>query len=396
MRNPPGQTLPLRIAFVDHCPVRGGAQIALLRILSRIDRHIVDPVFFLPSQASIRQDLQRLGIRCVPIALPPIRKGFPGSLSALLAAAGQLRRSLRREGIDGVHANTVRAQMLSAIGSPVPAFWWLHDDTFPRTLFRFLRRRSAWIAANSRFIADRYGLLRLPGTSVLPNGLEEDPAAGDRQSFRRAFGIPEDALVVAAAGRLVRMKGQDLFLEAAARVADRMPGIYFLVIGEASAEDEGPGPHSGGTAYRRHLECLSVGIAGKGRVIFCGHLHPMADAYAGMDLLVHYPSRPEAFGLVLIEAMRAGVPVIAAQEGGPLEIVEPESSGRLVPPRDPARLAEEIRSLLNDPARRAEFARKGPRVVRRKFRLEDQVRRLEEIYLRVFGSGRPGSAADRA
>jgi glycosyltransferase involved in cell wall biosynthesis len=98
------------------------------------------------------------------------------------------------------------------------------------------------------------------------------------------------------------------------------------------------------------------------------------------DLLVHPPTQPEPFGLVLIEAMALGKAVVVAAAGGPLEIVEPGVTGLLVPPGDTAAYVQAVRSLFSDPARRAAMGQRGRERVVQQFTPEIHLARIERVY----------------
>ncbi len=115
------------------------------------------------------------------------------------------------------------------------------------------------------------------------------------------------------------------------------------------------------------------------RVAFIGARTDVWPVYGALDVLA-VPSRWEGFGIVLLEAMACGIPVVATRVGGIPEVVVDGETGKLVPPGDPAALAKEILALVADPARAAELGRKGQERVRTHFNIDDTVRRLEKIY----------------
>ena len=116
--------------------------------------------------------------------------------------------------------------------------------------------------------------------------------------------------------------------------------------------------------------------------------HPMEDTripLATMDCFVA-PALREGFGLAIVEAMAAGIPVVASNAGGPAEIIEDGKSGLLIPPRDPVPLERAIRSLLVDPARRSRIAEQGRQRAGDEFDMERVVREVEVVYQRVLSS----------
>lgn len=191
-------------------------------------------------------------------------------------------------------------------------------------------------------VAEETGLL----PEVLENGVDlARVTAGNRAAGRAALGLPAGAQAVGLVGRVCRQKGVDIFVEAAIRLCPRFPDTRFVVVGDA--EDKA-------LSFELSARIGTAGLAGC--ITFADHRDEIADTYAALDLLVA-PSRWEGFGLVLAEAMAAGVPVIASRVGGIPDVVG--TAGRLVPPADAEALSENICSLLNDPAERDRLVRAG-------------------------------------
>ena len=206
---------------------------------------------------------------------------------------------------------------------------------------------------------------------VLENGVDLGRVTGgDRAAGRAALGVPADAPLVGLIGRICRQKGVDTFVEAAIQICPRVPGARFVVVGDA--ED--------GT-LTRDLRARADAAGLSDRIIFAGHLDGIADLYAALDLLAA-PSRWEGFGLVLAEAMAAGVPVVASSVGGIPGVIG--DAGRLVPADDVDALGHEIVSLLTDRGARERLVAAGRRQVSR-FDWAASASRLAAIYAGLQG-----------
>ena len=162
---------------------------------------------------------------------------------------------------------------------------------------------------------------------------------GSGASIKRSLGW-ENNPTVGIVGRLQPWKGQEVFLQAAARLAEVREDIRFIVVGGAILGWEG--------SYPDDLRRLADDLGIADRVHFAGHQSTSHPWYDALDVVVH-ASFGEPFGLVLVEAMALGKPLVATGVGGPLEIVEDGTSGLLVPPGDPERLAEAVERILADP-----------------------------------------------
>ena len=178
------------------------------------------------------------------------------------------------------------------------------------------------------------------------------------------FGIPErrhaGPLVVRTrtkvlfVGRLEARKGIDTLLEAIALLLPQLPDVAFTIVGNDSIQSES------GRTYREEFELATDAALRDDRVFFRG-LAPddeLVRHYADCDIFVA-PSRSESFGLILLEAMREGKPVIAGDVSGMSEVVEHEGNGLLVPPGDARALAEALRRLVMSPSLRDSFGKRS-------------------------------------
>lgn len=211
---------------------------------------------------------------------------------------------------------------------------------------------------------------------VVPNAvsLPNEPSPDAIVALRAALGCTSEHFVVAHVGRLVRWKGQDVFLQALARLHGEIPGLRAWVIGEADANTD-----SQAFARSLHEMARSLGIADQ--AVFTGHRKDALDLMASADVVVHSSVKPEPFGLVIIEGMAAGRPVIASSAGAGEEIVENNVTGLLVPPGDAEALATAIRTLARNPELRVCMGEEARRRVAQHFSIERYVTRLESLYL---------------
>jgi glycosyltransferase involved in cell wall biosynthesis len=158
---------------------------------------------------------------------------------------------------------------------------------------------------------------------VIPPGTDVERVAGFAgagSGMRARHGLGANVLV-GIVGRLQPWKGQELFLESAALVAERLPDVRFVVVGGAILGWEGE--------YEDLLRRRAGELGIADRVVFVGHQDPVYPWYDALDVVVN-ASRNEPYGLVLVEAMALGTPVVAPADPGPSAIVEDGRSGLLV------------------------------------------------------------------
>jgi glycosyltransferase involved in cell wall biosynthesis len=302
-------------------------------------------------------------------------QGQPAAGFRLVRSAMHLARLARRERAALIHTATARAHLIGALAarlSGLPLVWRLHDDTLPLSLARLFGRIPRRVLPNSRFIAGRYLALPAPMT-IIYNGVvipARSPAAGSQR--------------VTLAGRLVRWKGQAVFIRAMAQVRRRMPEVQGEIVGSASAADDRAGLLAGGRAYEQELRTLVEQLGLQGAVEFCANREP-STLYADTALAVHASILPEPFGRTVLEGMAAGIPVIGARGGGVPEIILNGITGRLTPSGEPDALADAIASLMLDPDRRRVMGRAGRQRAVDHFSLDRMARQFEAAWLEAIG-----------
>lgn len=224
----------------------------------------------------------------------------------------------------------------------------------------------------------------LPPISFVPPGYTPLPAPKEEGGgFRGAYQVPGPYILFT--GRLASNKGLTLLVEAFRRVRARRPDLSLVIVGE----DGGEGP-----VLRLLTEKLGISSAVR-QVGFVKEESLLASAYAQAEVLV-LPSEYEAYGLVLLEALAQGTPVIATRVGGIPAIVEDGKNGRLFPPHDTDALVAALEEVLGDPTKARAWGRYGRDVTAARHTWERTVGLLEEVYAEVLegrGPRRKGGEA---
>jgi glycosyltransferase involved in cell wall biosynthesis len=228
------------------------------------------------------------------------------------------------------------------------------------------------IFAVSRAAAAPYW--HVPGKLVITyNGLDPDQVVPERigGTLRARHGLAPDVPLVGMAGRVIHLKGVDLFLHAAGRIAGRFPAARFVVIGRRE-----------GDAFDRELDAIAVAEGIADRVIFTGWVDDMLTELCDLDV-VAIPSRRDAAPLVCFEAMALGRAVVATRCPGLDEQFQDEVSGLYVPRRDVDALAAGMARLVGDAELRRRFGREARRALETRFDLRRMVRRVEDSLVRL-------------
>jgi len=192
--------------------------------------------------------------------------------------------------------------------------------------------------------------------AVVPGGVNlELFGPGDRQAARRTLGLgPEPTLMFV--GRIQRLKGIDILIRAAAELRNDIGGLRVLIAG-GTGDETGRQPSEEARELQR-LRSLVDELDLSGVVQFIGAVEQprLAEYYRAADVTV-MPSTYESFGLVAVESMACGTPVVASRVGGLATIVRDGENGALVPWRDPRLFADRIRPILTDAAHAATLKR---------------------------------------
>ncbi|MEA5593446.1 glycosyltransferase family 4 protein [Rivularia sp. UHCC 0363] len=192
-------------------------------------------------------------------------------------------------------------------------------------------------------------------------------------NIRNELNIPEDIPVVIHIGRLCKSKGQHLLLQAAANLQQLGQEAVYLIVGK-DLEQNG--------AYLDYLKDMAQELGINNSVHFLGHRSDIPQLLALSDLLV-LPSYTEGLPLVILEAMAAGLPVIATPVGGIPEVVIHQETGLLVPVGDVQALVNAMLKLLQNPDLRNEMGNKGSEMVRKDFSVEKMCDEVFDIYEKV-------------
>jgi glycosyltransferase involved in cell wall biosynthesis len=255
-----------------------------------------------------------------------------------------LRRLVRSTGARAVVSNMSKGHCfggMAAHAAGTPSVFWQQRIPGPS----LIERTAATIPARA-IVCSSHAAIRAQRALTPRRHLEKvhlgirlpdrGSVHGSGTPIKRSLGW-EGNPTVGIVGRLELWKGQEVFLRAAARLAKARADLRFTVVGGAILGWEG--------SYPNDLRSLAANLGIADRVHFAGHqanVHPWCDA---LDVVVH-ASFGEPFGLVLVEAMALGKPLVATNFGGPLEVVEDGTSGLLVPPGNPGRLAEAVGRIL--------------------------------------------------
>jgi glycosyltransferase involved in cell wall biosynthesis len=296
---------------------------------------------------------------------------FPISGFARLASLAQMRRFAawcRDEGIALVHTTDLYSNIFflpGALLAGVPVrIGSRREIAAGKSIGQLTVQRASYacahrVVANAEAVATRLRRegIRADRISVIPNGLELS-----RFWPRR---LPNRLRRICLVANLRPGKGHDTLINAAPAVLARFPDAHFELIGD--------GPDRG------QLEQLVRDRGLQHAFTFAGHVEDVPGRLAQADLFV-FPSESEAFPNALLEAMAAGLPVVASSVGGITEVVQHGQTGLLIPPRHPEALADSLCGLLTVPHEAHRLGANGRALVERRYSFDRMVEAAEEMY----------------
>jgi glycosyltransferase involved in cell wall biosynthesis len=402
----------VNILYLNTTGTLGGAELCLLDVMASLRRSRPDwsLTLILGEDGPLREEAEALGVICRVQPLPASvaqlgdaglkdRSGKPRGRLALMAKAApaaapaaaylaRLRKAVRESKPDRIHTNGMKAHVLGVWAAPkgIPVVWHLHDYVGSRAimarLLRLVARRGVSGVAVSRSVAaDAAAALgsRVPVRTVYNAiDLERFSPNGSAVDLDAASGLdpaPPGTIRVGLVGTFAKWKGQDVFLEAAAKIDPSRPSRFYIV--------GGPIYRTGGSQWTlEELKARAHELNLAGRVGFAGFQRDPSSAIRGLDVVVHASTRPEPFGRVIVEGMACGKAVIAVKDGGSAELFDDDVTALGTAVDNPGALAVAMDRLIGDADLRAKLGTNGRASVVERFDRQG----LADQWARIYGA----------
>jgi glycosyltransferase involved in cell wall biosynthesis len=384
----------MRVLYVNHTGVVSGGERSLLSLLGALPDEV--HALVASPRGGLHEAVEAMGVPTATITgtagslrLHPLHT--PQAAGELAAAALQVSRAARRHRADLVHANSIRAGIVTGLAR-VSAAKVVHvRDCLPpslvsRATMRLIAATATTVVANSDYTASSVRALA-PHASieVVHNGVDLarwDPERIDRARARSALGdAGRRGVLLGVVAQLSPWKGQDTAVEALELLCSAGVDAHLLLIG--SAKFVARATRFDNEAYVARLRAMIADAGLTDRVSWLGERDDVPELVRALDILL-LPSWEEPFGRALIEAMALGVPIVSTNVGGPVEIVEQGREGFLVAPREPAAWAEAIRRIADKPEQAAEMGRAGRLKAQTQFSLDRHVAAMLAVYSRAL------------
>jgi glycosyltransferase involved in cell wall biosynthesis len=405
----------MKVLYVNHTATVSGGERSLLDLLGALPEQVRARLAAPPGE--LQRQAQALGVPCSSIAgtagslrLHPLHT--PAALVEMTLAAAQVSRTVAREQIELVHANSIRAGIVLGLarllplpgrrlGRAVPSVVHMRDCLPPgaasTATLRLIGATATTVIANSAYTAESVrAAAPRARVEVVHNPVDLkrfDPLALDRASARALLGeAGRRRVLLGVVAQLSPWKGQDTAIEALGALRREGIDAQLLLIGSAKFVERATRFDNEAYVSTLHELAASEGVAE--RVSWLGEREDVPALIRALDVLL-LPSWEEPFGRAVIEAMALEVPVIATDVGGPREILDDGREGLLLPPRQPARWASAIARLAADPGLAARMGRSGRERAQRQFTTEHHARATLDVYERAIRKSRAGAGRAR-
>jgi glycosyltransferase involved in cell wall biosynthesis len=378
----------MRILHIGAGNLYGGVEM-LLSTLARY-RHLcpdMTPEFALCFDGRLEEELISRGVPFHDLGEVRIRYPF-----SVWRARRCLQEILASGRFDAVVCHNIWPQVIfgpTVRGAGTPLVFWAHNTVDGRYwLERWARRiNPALILCNSRF-TERTLSSVYPGVNteviyypVAPGSCEP----GTREAVRRELETTPEAVVIVQVSRLEEWKGHRMLLNGLGLLRD-VPGWTCWIVGGVQRAKEAP--------YLEALKNLATHLQISDRIRFVGQRSDVPRLLAAADVFCQPNSGPEAFGIVFVEALYAGLPVVATAIGGAQEIVD-ASCGRLVPPADAAALRDGLAELIGCSRTRQRLGSQGLARARALCDPKQQLLGMQTV-LSALGSAQAHTAGPKA
>lgn len=353
---------PINLLQIIGGSIVGGMETYVLRLLQRLPKKAFRVTCLCISESRFTSQLRDIGcsVHITPITDEPDWQSIQLGVSLI-----------RVDAIDVIHAHLPNAHSLAGILSGLtetPALATVHGRYLSLRDFevhKLMQTHVNVVAKTAYFQALSLGV---PASKLrfIPNGVDTKIFhPGPKSNYLQSLlNIPPETPLVGFVGRLSPEKGPEVFLQVACRVHEQLKNCHFVLVGE------------GPMRKRLREEIDDLGLAG--HIHLPGLQNNMPKVYGSLDLVVS-TSYSEAMPLAIIEAMACGLPVVATNVGGVVDIVEVGCTGSLNGIGDWNGMANNIVSLMSDESTRAEMGRAARKRAEDKFELNDSVRQMSEL-----------------
>jgi glycosyltransferase involved in cell wall biosynthesis len=378
----------------------GGAQEVVRTLVEYLDSDDCQPIVCTFKDGPLRQDIEGLGIHVEKL---PARRysvlALPLFILDMIRIWRSLAKLVKEHSVDVMQTHLLRSldflTLLLLYATNLRAvLWTFHNANFELPVtdsqkhkwlvklkncsHHFLYRWSSHLVSGFIAVSDKVekAMVETIGPiqnkiTVICNGVDvkryQKPI--DKTSLWNQLGLEANVYLIAVVATLKEQKGHRYLIEAMASIVPQHPGVHVLFIGDGELRE----------ALQTRVEALNLGD----HIHFLGNRNDVPTLLAGSDLFA-LPSLWEGLPMALLEAMAAGLPIVASEVSGTVQAMIPNETGLLVPPGDAQRLAQAIEQLLTDPTQARAMGAAARRRVKEEFSAQKQADEHLALYRRLL------------
>lgn len=368
----------INVLFVHSSSELYGSDRSLLNIVKGINKAKYNVYVMLPCQGLLADEIRKItNVKVIIFEVAVLRRknlsiaGMKSYFMNVYKSVEFIKRFIRKNDINIVDTNTavVFPGAIAAKQCHVKSVWHVREIVKSKVenwvISHVMQRYSDIIIANSKATAEAL-LVNRHIVRVVYNAVDDD-VSHEHSSH--------EILTVGMAGRINRWKGQKLFVDMAEIIHAKYPEVQFQIAGDV---------YEGENFLMEELKAYIADKSLQDVVILLGQVGDMGAFYSGVDVFVLPSIQPEPFGLVVIEAMAHGIPVVATKHGGPVEIISDGIDGFLVNYRDAQEMAKRVEELLISEDMRNKMGENGKIKKERQFSTASMVKNIENIFNEVM------------
>lgn len=357
-----------------------GSDRSLLNIVKNINKEKYSVFVILPCLGPLVDEIKKIKdvkVKIFDVAVLRRKnvsiKGGIEYTKDFMTSIRYLKKFIKKYNIDIVDTNTavVFPSAIAAKHCKIKSIWHIREiiknNLENKVISLVMNRYADLVVANSNATGKALNVNQ-GKVRIVYNAVEEK---------RNATIVPHEQLTVGMAARINRWKGQKLLVDAAEIVHKAMPNIIFKIAGDVYTGEDHLKEELIQYIADKHLENI---------IVLLGQINDMDGFYRNIDLFVLPSTQPEPFGLVVIEAMEYGLPVIATNHGGPVEIITEGVDGYLVDYQNAEQMAERIIELMSNEKKRKEMGIKGQEKKRNQFSVPAMVQGIENVFEEALNS----------
>ena len=372
----------IKVLYIDEISRISGGENWFLNFVDGLMEDTIEPVLLCP-EGPFADAARSKGIQVIPynfrfndLSSQKFRLYLLFGLFRVFDAFA-IGRIAKSEEIDIIHSVNTNGHVVASLIRKLfslKAIWHIHRN-HKSSLYRYFR--SDYIIFVAKFrknIMDEISQDNNEKQLVIYNGI-------DSSFYSSTSDVNKSGFQVGYVGRLTPEKGVEEFVSAASLISKEYPEVQFSIYGEELFDN---------VLIGKYTETIKSIIKTAGldkRVSLKGFVVPQTKIYANLSVFF-LPSYMEACPMVILEAMAAGVPVIATEVGGIPEIVEHGVTGYLIPPKDPQAIADAVEHVINNPEEVKKIVENARRTVKERFDFRENARQFVKIYQELLDEQR--------